>query len=75
MLFGKRFKDPNVMMIAGCIALAVANVTQFFLQRNHVYSESVTDGVTGFLFGVAIATLLLSIVLRKRSDGGGRCAS
>lgn len=75
MLLRKRLKDPNVTMIAGCVALAVANVTQYFLQRNHVYSESVTDGVSGFLFGVAIGTLMLSVILRSRANrGGGRCA-
>jgi hypothetical protein len=70
-----RMKDPNVMMIAGCVALAVANGGQYLLHRNGAFPESIADGVSGFLFGVAIATLLLSIVLRRRTNGGGRCAS
>jgi hypothetical protein len=63
---------PNITLALGCIALIVANVAQYFLRRNNAVPESIADPVSGFLFGIAIGTLLLSIVLRTRRS---RCAS
>ena len=63
---------PNITLMLGCIALIVANVTQYFFNRNGSVPESIADPVSGVLFGIAIGTLLLSIVLRTRRS---RCAS
>ena len=63
---------PNLTLMLGCIALIVANVTQYLLKRSGSVPESIADPVNGFLFGIAIGTLLLSIVLRTRRS---RCAS
>lgn len=62
---------PNITLALGCIALAVANITQYLFRRNGTIPESIADPVNGFLFGIAIATLLLSIVRMRRSG----CAS
>jgi hypothetical protein len=74
MLLRKRLKDPNLMRMVGCVALIVANVAQFVLHRNGALPESISDPVSGFLFGIAIGTLLLSIIMRVRVNGSG-CAS
>ena len=63
---------PNITLMLGCIALIVANVTQYLFNRNGNVPESIADPVSGFLFGIAIGTLLLSIALRRWR---GRCAS
>jgi hypothetical protein len=64
-------RSRNITLMAGCVALAVANIAQYFLHRNGAVPESIADPVSGFLFGVAIGTLLLSIYLSTRR----RCAS
>jgi hypothetical protein len=56
----------NRVLAAGLVALAVANVAQWYLQRHSGWTESVTDFTSGLLQGVAIATVLLGIVLLKR---------
>lgn len=68
----RKSKDPNGLLMFGCVALIVANATQYFLRRNAV-AESIADPVSGFLFGVAIATLLVSAVVRRRDSGRGGC--
>ena len=64
-------RNPNIIMILGLVVLIVANVAQYFLHRNGAFPDSIADPVSGFLFGIAIGTLLLSIVLRTRRS---RCA-
>ena len=72
MLIRKSIKDPNMLLMLGCVALVVANVGQYLLNRDHAVRESIADPVSGFLFGVAIATLLLAIVARRRHGIGRR---
>ncbi|MFL6244807.1 MAG: hypothetical protein ACJ74H_02190 [Thermoanaerobaculia bacterium] len=64
-------RRTNITFCLGCLALVIANVTQYLLRRSGTVPESIADPVNGFLFGVAIATLLLSIVRMRRSG----CAS
>ena len=67
MLLRKRVK-PNAMLMAGMFSLVVANVVHWFLARHTHVSEDMVDLTTGFLFGIAIATLLLGI---KRPGSSG----
>lgn len=62
------------LVIFGLFALALANVAQYILTRHTAYSEHVTDPVSGFLFGVAIAMTLLGIAKQARQlrDGDHR---
>jgi hypothetical protein len=70
-----RFR-PTTIMSAGLVFLAVANVSQFLLQRHSMVRESIADGASGFLFGVAIATTCLGVYLRGRAiRRGGSKAS
>ena len=60
----------------GFLFLAVANIMKFVLERHTSMAEGTRDGLSGFLFGIAIATLLIG-VWRMRSDGDAghsRCA-
>ena len=70
MLLRTSLRDPNRILKAGCFALIVANVAQYFFRRTSLFPESIADPLGGFLFGVAITTLLLSIVVRQRRNGG-----
>ena len=56
----------NVVMCVGLILLAVANIGSYLLQRGHYFSESMTDGGSGFLMGLAIGTLLLGVAMNAR---------
>jgi hypothetical protein len=46
-------------------------VSQYLLQRHPPVRESIADGLSGFLFGVAIAVTCLGIYLRGRDLRGG----
>ena len=65
MKIGKRIR-PSAWMMVGLALLAIANVGQWWLQRHSGLPESTVDGLSGLLFGVAIATTLLGI-LRSRA--------
>ncbi len=58
----------SLTLCLGCLFLAVANITKFLLERHSSMPEGPRDGLSGFLFGVAIATLLLGI-WRMSRDG------
>ena len=71
----RKLEDPTLLLTMGCVALVVANVASYLLHRKAAVPESIADPVSGFLFGVAIATLLLSIVARGRRRPGRGCAA
>jgi hypothetical protein len=73
MFLRKRLKDPNLVLSIGCVALCLANVASYALHRWGAFPESMVDGLTGFFFGVAIGTMLLSIYRRTHamSDDSG----
>jgi hypothetical protein len=50
----------------------VANVMKFVLERHTSMADGPRDGLSGFLVGVAIATLSLGI-WRMRRVAGPRC--
>lgn len=66
MLLKERVK-ANVMMAVGLVLLVVANLGSYVLHRGQQFSEDVADGGSGFLFGLAIATLLLGIAKGARA--------
>jgi hypothetical protein len=62
----KAAKNFNPLTTVGLVLLVVANVTSYLLKRGGNLSESVVDGTSGFLFGVAIAVLLFGISASAR---------
>jgi hypothetical protein len=66
-------KNPNTMMRTGMAFLVLASLAKWFLHRTPWLTENAADGVIGFLYGVSIACLLLSLTLRGRRPpaGGG----
>lgn len=65
-------RHPNRVLQLGLIALGLANVLNYVLQRKSGLPESIVDPATGFVYGVAIATSLLGVYLRGRSFRDGR---
>ena len=62
----KRNVKAKVVMSVGLVMLILANLGNYFLHRSGQFSETLADGGSGFLFGVAIATLLLGIAMNAR---------
>ena len=56
----------KVVTTTGLVLLVVANLGNFLLHRGDRFPESVADGGGGFLFGLAIGTLLLGIAMSAR---------
>jgi hypothetical protein len=77
MIIRKRISDPKLVLRLGCVFLIVASLSRWFLHPSTRFSEGFVDGATGFLYGIAIATLLLAIRLnaRRRSTSPGGCGS
>ena len=59
--------NPDIVLRIGLVALVVASVFSYVVRHTGAIRESVADPLSGFLFGVAIATLLLSIRLRAKA--------
>jgi hypothetical protein len=71
----KSRRPLNLTLCLGLLLLAVANVTKFLLERHSSIAEGPRDGMSGFLFGVAIATLMLGIWRAGRGADKPHCAS
>lgn len=67
MCLRSRSAHPRSIISLGLFFIALANVTQYVLQRHSAVSESVADGVGGFFFGIAIATTCFGIFLHGRA--------
>jgi hypothetical protein len=68
MIFRKNRRTP-LTIAPGLLFLALANIGSYLLRRSGNHPESVVDGASGLLFGVAIGLLLLGIAFGAR----GRC--
>jgi hypothetical protein len=66
----QRLKNPKTMMRIGMAFLILASVSRWFLHPGAGISENWTDGITGFLYGVSIASLLVSV--RRKAGQGAR---
>jgi hypothetical protein len=57
------------------ICLAVAGISNLWLRRSTHVPENLADALTGFLYGISIATMLIGIWRRgRRASDGGSCA-
>ena len=65
MALRKRVK-PQAVLTVGFIALIVANAGSYLVQRKLDVSEGLADGLSGFLMGVAITTLLIGLWMKSR---------
>jgi len=71
MIFRKSRRVP-LAVVPGLVFLAVANIGSYLLRRSGSYPESIVDGVSGLLSGIAIGLLLLGIAFGTRQWRCGR---
>jgi ABC-type Mn2+/Zn2+ transport system permease subunit len=69
MILRKRIR-PHAVLTFGLIALSLANVGSYLVQRKLDVPVDVADGISGFLMGVAISTMLLGIWMNRRQPRG-----
>jgi hypothetical protein len=62
----KALENPRVLLQLGLAAFVLANLSMHFVHPTASFSADAKDGLTGFLYGVAIAAMLLGIVKRGR---------
>jgi hypothetical protein len=53
-------------LTAGWIFMILASLSKWFLHRIPNVTDGWADGITGFLYGIAIGTLLLGIWRKSR---------
>jgi hypothetical protein len=74
MIFRKSRKTP-LAVAPGLVFLAIANIGSYVMRRSGQYPESMVDGVSGLLFGIAIGLLLLGIAFGSRERCCGRSST
>jgi hypothetical protein len=73
-IFG-RIKNPQTIIFVGMLFMALAGISNFWFRHHSPVSENAGDGIMGFLYGVAIGTLLIGIWRRgrQRRESHGGC--
>jgi phage-related minor tail protein len=72
MLLRYGIRNPNRVLQIGLIALAIAGVASYVIQRKSGLTASVVAAASGFVYGAAIGITLLGIVVRGRARRNGR---
>ena len=68
-------KNPRTLIRIGSLSLILAILSLRFIHPATAFWIDASDGVTGFLFGIQIATFGLAAHFNARSGrGGGACA-
>ena len=67
-MFLRKRIAPKIFMMLGFVALVAADTSFMIVRHSHRSAGPMADGVTGFLFGSAIASPLVWVSRRGR-DG------
>ncbi|HEU4889174.1 MAG TPA: hypothetical protein VFV49_14910 [Thermoanaerobaculia bacterium] len=70
MLLKTKLKDPNVLMRVGLVVMLLAHASLWFLAPRVDFWRGFVDGVTGALFGISFACLLLAARINGRRRFG-----
>jgi len=70
MTLRRKLKEPSFVIRVGMLFLVLANLSLRFFQPSANLSDQVTDGVSGLLFGMAIACMLLGVRMNARRRSG-----
>jgi hypothetical protein len=65
-----KLKEPSFLIRTGMLSLVLANLSLRFFHPSANISDRVTDGVSGLLFGIAIACMLLGVRMNARRRSG-----
>jgi hypothetical protein len=55
------------LMQFGLLFLVIANIARFYFGHHPSIGEDFADGITGFLYGLAIAMMLCSLWIHRRN--------
>jgi hypothetical protein len=76
MLFGKRRRRYNRMLLIGNIFMVLATSANAVLIRSYHLSGDLTDGIVGLLYGLTFGCYIVGIRKMMRDDpgtGAGSC--
>lgn len=66
MLLKHHARDGRVLIKYGLVFMVLANIGGYFLRRGNAFPESISDPVSGFLFGLSFGCLGLGIWMLGR---------
>ena len=58
-----RLNNPKTLVFLGTLMLAIASICRFLTPR---FRPDYVDGVTGLLYGMSFAFLLMSVIRKNR---------
>jgi hypothetical protein len=70
MLLKTKLNDPKVLMRVGLVVMILAHASLWFLAPRADLWRGLVDGVTGALFGISFACLLLAVRMNSRCRSG-----
>jgi hypothetical protein len=59
---------PRTLLMFGLICLVLANISHFILTRDLGFTGNGSDFVFGALMGLFIGAVILSLILRRKSN-------
>lgn len=72
MIFRHRLKDPDRLMRIGWLFLILASLWKYFVHSEVAFWGNFMDGVTGMLYGISMAGLLVGLRAKSRGRAGGQ---
>jgi len=70
MLLRSQEKHPRMLLTLGLSFLVLGGVARLFLRPGARLSANLVDGMTGFLYGLAIALLVMNLIVNRQRQGG-----
>ena len=70
MLLRSQEKHPRMLLTLGLSFLVLGGLARLFLPPGAHLSANLVDGMTGFLYGLAIALLVMNLIVNRRRQGG-----
>ncbi len=58
-----RMKNPKTLVFLGCLLLALGSILRLLTEH---MSANLLDGLTGLLYGMSFAFLLMSVIRKNR---------
>jgi len=70
MLLRSQEKHPRLILSLGLSFLILGACARLFLRPSAHLSANLVDGMTGFLYGLAIALLVMNLIVNRRGGSG-----
>jgi len=69
MLLRSQEKHPRMLLMLGLSFLLLGALARLFLRPGAHLSANLVDGMTGFLYGLAITLLVMNLIVNRRRGG------